>query len=396
MKLGVVSGPRYYRMGQQYYTTTSYHVDMWKECLEVFDEVIIADQVIHTKEVKPGCKRVLTEGVRFIDFPNAKGLLSLLKAFPAMFLRARKVVKQADVWHLHGPNIVSICVWFWLRIYNIPYSEEQRGEQGMNPEYLKLRGIRFAKVVALAGRIALKFQYARSLLYIGLSKHLVDKYRPKSGCPAYIISDNRIPSDVYRTARVWSETQENRTIASVGNVEVVKNPSGLLRACALLNKKMPNWKLIWMGRGPLLEDMRKLAAELGIAEKVEFCGFVPWGPQLFEKLYASDLFVLNSLSEGMPRAMLEAMACALPVIGTNVGGIPELLEEEDIVPVLRYDCLADKLYEVLTNPKRLTEMSKRNAEKAKEYSAEVLSNRKIEFYKLLRQLVEKGKSQSDS
>jgi glycosyltransferase involved in cell wall biosynthesis len=82
------------------------------------------------------------------------------------------------------------------------------------------------------------------------------------------------------------------------------------------------------------------------------------------------------------------MAVSLPVIGTPVGNIPAVLAEEDMFPKMRDDLLADKLYQVLTNPARLTKMAQRNEQVAKEYSAEVLSAKKIEFYKDLKIIAE--------
>jgi glycosyltransferase involved in cell wall biosynthesis len=85
------------------------------------------------------------------------------------------------------------------------------------------------------------------------------------------------------------------------------------------------------------------------------------------------------------------MACALPAIGTDVGGA-ELLHQDDIVPRLNDELLADKLYEVITNPKRLTEMSRRNLHNAKSYSAEILSAQKIDFYAQIKSFVANEKN----
>jgi glycosyltransferase involved in cell wall biosynthesis len=103
-----------------------------------------------------------------------------------------------------------------------------------------------------------------------------------------------------------------------------------------------------------------------------------------DELDQADLFILASYQEGLPRAMIEAMARALPCIGSTVGGIPELLAPEDIVPPGDVAALSAKIREVVTNPERMARMSARNLEKAKEYTNEILRERQIAFYNYVR------------
>jgi glycosyltransferase involved in cell wall biosynthesis len=82
--------------------------------------------------------------------------------------------------------------------------------------------------------------------------------------------------------------------------------------------------------------------------------------------------------------MIEAMSRALPCIGTRVGGIPELLADEDLVGAGDPAGLANKIKEVISRPERLSNMSKRNLDRAQEYRPEVLEKRRVEFYRFLR------------
>jgi glycosyltransferase involved in cell wall biosynthesis len=389
MKLGVISGTRYHRVGNQYYTNSSYHLDIWEECLEIFDELILADRVICADYIEEGEKPVLADRISFVDFPDFQGFVALLMTLPRIFLESRKAARRVDVWLLHGPNFVSICMWFWLWFYKVPYCMELRGEQGMNYTYLKLRGVRFPGVVSVIMRFLHKLQLSRPVGVVGVSKSLLRDFPPGNDCPTFAISDSRIPSEMYCKERTWKDGLACRTIICVGRCAVSKNPLGTMRALAKLNQRgFTNWKMVWLGSGPLEEETRRLILELGISPKVNLLGFIPW-TDVFGFLDSADLFLLNSVCEGMPRAMLEAMARGLPAIATDVGGVPELLAPEDVVPILQDDTLADKLYEVLRDPDRLTAMSRRNLETAKNYSAEVLRTRKVEFYKDLRIITEK-------
>jgi len=87
--------------------------------------------------------------------------------------------------------------------------------------------------------------------------------------------------------------------------------------------------------------------------------------------------------------MIEAMARSLPCIGSTVGGIPELLPSEDLVPPGDVVALASKIREVVTDSERMAQMSARNLEKAKDYTDQVLCDRRNQFYRYVREMTEK-------
>ena len=391
MKIGVISGIRYHRVGDQYYTDSQFNAGLWQECLEVFDEVLLAHRVVYREKVAPDEKSVLIDGIRFFEFPNSTGYWGALGAIPKMLWKARKAVRQADVWHLHTPNIVSTCMSFWVWFYKIPYSLELRGDQSINSDYLELRGVRFAKLVAFLMRTFMWLQMSSPVAVVSVARFLVELTKPRNSCPVHIVSNARIPTNLYRQPRKWKNDSSRRIIVCSGRIEAQKNPIGAIRALAKLEEKgFKNWKLVWLGDGPLREETQQLADKLGLLDKIELLGFVPW-QGVFGILDTADLFLLNSVAEGLPRAVLEAMACALPVVATRTGGWAEILSESDVVEPMRDDLLADKIYEVLTNPARLTRMSRRNLATAKNYSAEVLRAKKIAFYNRVRTIVAHSK-----
>src|SRR4029079_13213441 len=138
------------------------------------------------------------------------------------------------------------------------------------------------------------------------------------------------------------------------------------------------------GDGRHRAELEARAARLGIAERVRFAGALPAGERVGAGVDAADLFVLPSHQEGLPRAMIEAMARALPCVGSTVGGIPELLPPEAMVPPGDAVALARKLWEVGKDPVRMASMSAQNLETARQYSTEILRPRRISFYRHLR------------
>jgi sugar transferase (PEP-CTERM/EpsH1 system associated) len=117
-------------------------------------------------------------------------------------------------------------------------------------------------------------------------------------------------------------------IGTVGRVEHVKDHAGLLDAFILLcedfREKSASLRLVIIGDGPLLPALRARAEAAGVADRV-------WLPgtrsDVADILRGLDIFAMSSLAEGTPGSALEAMASGLPVVGTRVGGIPEVIEE---------------------------------------------------------------------
>jgi glycosyltransferase involved in cell wall biosynthesis len=111
-------------------------------------------------------------------------------------------------------------------------------------------------------------------------------------------------------------------VGYVGRLSPEKNPALFLHSAALVHARLPHARFVVVGDGPLRAELESLAAKLRIDHVVTFageCGDMP------ARYAALDLMLLTSWHEGTPLAVLEAMSCALPVVATAVGGVPELV-----------------------------------------------------------------------
>lgn len=112
-------------------------------------------------------------------------------------------------------------------------------------------------------------------------------------------------------------------IGTVGRLVPAKDYRTLIMAFNTLIKDRMNCDLIFVGDGPEQSELKSMVQDLGISEYVTFLGFQA---EINSLLSEFDIFILSSIREGIPVSMLEAMAMRVPVVVTNVGGIPEVIE----------------------------------------------------------------------
>jgi glycosyltransferase involved in cell wall biosynthesis len=136
-------------------------------------------------------------------------------------------------------------------------------------------------------------------------------------------------------------------IGTVGNLYPVKGQTYLLKALAVVAQSFPEITCLIAGRGELLGTLQAEAAQLGIGDRVNFLGFRQDIPQLLREM---DIFVLPSLSEGLPLSALEAMAAGKPVVATDVGGTREAVLDGQtgfLVPPKDPQALSEKIMHLL-------------------------------------------------
>jgi glycosyltransferase involved in cell wall biosynthesis len=137
---------------------------------------------------------------------------------------------------------------------------------------------------------------------------------------------------------------------TLGRTVPAKAHDILIDAFALLHKRLPQAQLRIVGGGPLEDQLRAHVAELALEQFVSLEGPTHQVAQFLSEL---DVFVLSSVSEGLPLVVLEAMAAGLPIVSTRIGGIPEVAPEGEaawLCPPGNAAALADVLYQAAVAP----------------------------------------------
>jgi glycosyltransferase involved in cell wall biosynthesis len=162
-------------------------------------------------------------------------------------------------------------------------------------------------------------------------------------------------------------TGNRRLIACVGRLDEQKGVAWLLEAMPRVFAEVPGLELALVGEGPLRGRLESLAAQLGIADRVLFAGYRDNVPEI---LAASELVVLASRWEGMPNAVLEAMASGRPVVATDVAGVREALGEAadgQIVPPDDPREFARKVTAILGDNELASRLGQANQQRARQY-----------------------------
>ncbi|MFN0071853.1 MAG: glycosyltransferase family 4 protein [Chloroflexota bacterium] len=136
--------------------------------------------------------------------------------------------------------------------------------------------------------------------------------------------------DVFRrvspTMRPSLGLMDREVVLYVGRFAPLKNVALLIDAFARLIRIRPNARLLLVGEGPLEPALRKQVWDLRVSDQVVFAGSVP-NRELAPYYSVADVFALPSKFDNSPNAVLEAMACEVPVVATNVGGVPRYVQD---------------------------------------------------------------------
>jgi glycosyltransferase involved in cell wall biosynthesis len=218
------------------------------------------------------------------------------------------------------------------------------------------------RVVATSGQQRLS-RHAAAVLFV--TKHVLQRKYPTRG-QAFAASDAALDDAAFEGAeRREPPSSGPFTLVTVGALDQPYKGTGVLLD-AMRELRDVAVRLRIVGAGTLLDGFKARARALGVDSRVEFLGQLDRAGVL-EALDAAQLFVLPSLTEGLPRALLEAMARGLPAVATDVGGVPELLPADCLVPAKNAQALAHAIRTLIADRRTRAAHGERNRHVALAY-----------------------------
>lgn len=410
MQVTVILEFRFYRTPDgSYWTTSAFARPFWDRYLNVFERLRVVARVCTVDEPPPKAMRSDGENVEFCPVPYYVGPGQFLRRAPQVYSMMKRAAADDDAVIMRIGSMIATLAEGSLHRRHHPYGVEVVGDAyevfapgGIKHPLRPMLQWWFTRAqkrqcwnavgAAYVTQNALQRRYPCKMLQASISDVEISE--------SAILKEPRVFQTCSPAVGLASEacsTNARQAVAAAPRVRLIlvgsleqyyKAPDIVIAALAQLTRAGYNLELAVVGDGKYRKDLQELAQGLGVADRVFFRGLLPAGEAVRAELDAADLFVLPSRTEGLPRALIEAMARGLPCIGSTVGGIPELLPAEDMVPPGEVSALAEKIQEVILAPSRMQTMSERNRNKAREYHADILQKRRHEFYRHIRRVTE--------
>lgn len=228
---------------------------------------------------------------------------------------------------------------------------------GIAARWAEVRQIVFRRGMAVPVRNTLlnRYLYRRVVTQIIANSNEIKRTiltHNESLCPAeklHVIY-NGVDVDAF-PARIRASQNQTPVLGNAGRLVAQKGQSYLLKMAAELSRRGVAFKLVIGGKGALEKALKQEAIDLGIAHKVEFCGFIEDMAAFFRSI---DIYVLTSLHEGTANTGIEAMAWRKAMVGFDISSTPELITHNEtgyLAPFADIDTLADHVEALCKNEK---------------------------------------------
>ncbi|MBT0551311.1 glycosyltransferase family 4 protein [Riemerella anatipestifer] len=385
MNLIFITDNRFFKTkNKDYYThDIAFGNSLWDRYLRYFDSVEVVGRVFESELQNFSPSNLITNVVikEIQPFDN-----------PFSFYRHKGKIKKQLIQYLQNQKEAVVIIrgggalcYLASQICHkmaIPYGMEVIGD----PYEVFAPGVLKHPLRPVLRHLFTKYQkemvyQASSVIYV--TKEALQKRYPVRESVFTTYASDVFVSEVSGKERTLISSHPIRLI-SVGSLDqMYKSPEIALQVVHKLVNKGINVHLTWLGKGVFMEDMLKLSQELNIQDKVYFLGAVS-AMEVKRQLDQSDIFILLSKTEGLPRAMVEAMSKGLPCIGTKVGGIPELISTECLVEVGAIDEVCDIIETMIEKTSFYQDKSKENLDRSKEYLNDFLERKREQFFEYLK------------
>ncbi len=345
-------------------------------------DVVVALRCKKAETVEPSWPRIDGDGISVAPMPDPASPLKAFLMLPNIIRAINRAISLCDRYLLKAPEPTATITGLMLLIRGKKYAVEVVANSREGILFAK-KGIPFVGFYALLFDTLTKFLVRRAHCATYVSQYLRKHYPTKSRDREWVFSSVEFDKEsVGNPHSVESFNREPFKIISVGRMSAEKGHLYLVRAFKRICEHSDEGvELHLVGDGPERSDLEKEAGLLGISDRIYFHGYVKRGPALFSLMDHAHLFVIPSLTEGMGRSLIEAMARGLPCIGSSVGGIPEYLPEEALFGPCSPEAITAKVLKLVNKPKKLARMSMRNFEATKAFWCEALKKVKEEFWR---------------
>lgn len=391
MRVTVTSQQRYWRTPDgDVWTDAKYAYHFWTRYLAVFDRVRVIGRCGRIRRPPSDWLHVAGPNVEFAPVPLVRGAWGYLVSYGWFASKVRNATPDDGAIILRVPGELATCLDTALWHAHRPYGVECVGD----PHDLYAPG-----AVRSEFRPYLRWWYPRrmrrqcfeavSAAYV-TERTLQQRYPANPNAFQTYYSSIELGNEAFIDApREDVAVKPPYRLVTVGTLaQLYKAPDVLIDAVAQCIKRGVDLRLRIVGDGKHRRELENRCRTRGIAEQVTFVGHLATPDAVRAELDAADLFVLPSRQEGLPRAVIEAMARGLPCIGTRIGGTPELLTDDALVPPGDVKSLSERIESLLADRPRMLALAAENLKRSHAYHHDRLAERRKAMYQALKERTE--------
>jgi len=369
-----------------YYTDGSYSMEVWERYLSFADHFSVLarkEQIIYEVDFAQRNFNYFDKTkIKFIETPDLKASIQAFLDMRKHKMR-NKIIKKAildcDGVVVRLPSSNGNVAIKLAKKFNKPYLVEIVGCAWDALWNHSLKG----KLIALPSYFAMKKSVKDAPYAVYVTSEFLQRRYPCKGktiaCPDVVLKF--LDSDILhrRLNKIEQMKKHERVVlCTIGATNVrYKGQEYVIKAISKLNKEGFNFEYHLIGGGDI-GYLKSVAEKNKVSNKVKFVGSIPH-EKVFEYLDNIDIYVQPSITEGLPRALIEAMSRGCPAIGSNVGGIPELLLQDVITRPKDCKDIAEKLSNLANDRLLLKKQAMHNFTKSQDYISSVINGRRNEF-----------------
>jgi glycosyltransferase involved in cell wall biosynthesis len=383
MKVSFFHDHRFIVSQNIYYTPGGLPRTVWERYFDNFKEVIVATRSRAVESI-PDKKFTISsrEQVYFEPIYSYGKSSDILFKYNEIKDQINSVLKKTDCAIIRLPSVIGL----------IACQEAIKMKKPWAIEFVACPWDAYWNHGTITGKIIAPVMYLLNRYYVKKSSHVIyvseeflqDRYPAKGvqvGCSDVNIlevSEKVLKERLSKIERGF--VNRHIKFGLIGSLNVdYKGHETAIKALAAIKNKLPPFKLRLLGDGNN-KKWHALAEKYGIADSIEFCGTLPSGDPVLNWIDETDIYLIPSLQEGLPRALVEAMSRGCPALGARTGGIPELLPEDCLHKKRNWKKLSADIIRLVNDSKMLKKYASGNFNLAQNYLKEVLDKRRAEFW----------------
>lgn len=371
MRLTFIHDHKFFYEDGEYYSSGKFSSEvMSRYIVDSIDEIQFIGRVQQVVGDLDSLSKTSTEKIKVNPMPFLKNKIDFVLKRLEINKFLQKNIKDTDIVIIRLPSELGYLALEYLENKNIAYGIELVGDPW---DALWYHGSIAGKLMAFVNKQKVKKYMEKSKHNIYVTREYLQKKYPSEN---YFIASNVLIDRVENNYQ--NRKNKTKKIGMIGSLDSkYKGIDTALKSLHLINHE---FLFEIVGNGPQEEWIKRID-NYGLQDKVKLLGTLKSGEEINTWLSTLDLYIQPSYTEGLPRALIEAMSNGIPALGSTAGGIPELLRNKYLHEIKDYKFLGKQIRTVLNDDEFREKMSKENLETANRYLNKNIQNERERFIK---------------